>query len=858
MNAFGAAWDEWRLAARLARRELRGGIKGAGTALLGLAIGVAAIAAVGSLARAIDDGIKADSRAILGGDVEIAQRYDAPQGAARMRFSASGRVSEAVEMRAMARAEGAQALVELKAVDAAYPLIGRVTLSPALALGEALAGTNGVPGAVAEPGALARLGARLGQIVRVGEAQFVLMAEIVREPDRVTAGFTLGPRLMIGLDALAATELVQPGSIAEFRTRILLGPEAEAKSWLAALKRDFPDAGWRARDSDAAAPRIKEMVERLRVYLTLVGLAALLIGGVGIANAVRAYLDRRIATIATLKCLGATNGLVFRVYLVQVAALAVAGIAGGLVLGAATPAAFGSLIAEFLPVRPIWSIYPDVLVLAASYGALTALVFALWPLLQTRAVSPAALFRAAIGRISGTIGARGMIAVAAASAALIAFAITFVGQRELALWFAFGAACAFAAFRAAAWAIARLAARAGQMPALVAGRPTLRLALANLHRPGAATPSVVLSLGIGLTVLVAVVLLQGNLARQIGQDMPAHAPAFFFIDIQPHQVADFAALAAAMPGVGAIDSVPHLRGRITRIKGVPADEAKVKPEVAWILRGDRGITYAATPPRGAEIVAGEWWARDYRADGATGASKSALVSFDEAAADGLGLKLGDSLTVNVLGREVELRIANLRRIAWQTLGINFTLIVSPGVFESAPQTHIATVSAEDGALDGLEKSAAERFPNVSAIRVKAALETVNQTIGQMGNAVRMAAAVTLLVGVLVLAGAVAAGRKGRLYDAVILKVLGAARTDLLRAYAIEYGLLGVATSALAAAFGTLAGWVLVTQIVRTGWAFMPGLVAATVGLASLAILAFGFLGSWRALGRSGSGLLRNE
>jgi len=377
----------------------------------------------------------------------------------------------------------------------------------------------------------------------------------------------------------------------------------------------------------------------------------------------------------------------------------------------------------------------------------------------------------------------------------------------------------------------------------------LRLALANMHRPGAPTQQIVLSLGIGLTVLIAVALVEDNLFREIETRLPAAAPAFFFIDIQPEQLAGFAEIVRGTPGAR-LDQVPMMRGRITRLNGVPVEKAAVMPEARWALRSDRGLTYAAALPSGSRLVAGAWWSPDYHGP--------PLVSFDSDLARGMGLKVGDSFTVNLLGREITARIANLRSIDWQRLGINFALVFAPGTLEHAPQTHLAAVYLPQNEEEGLVRRVTERFPNVSAIPVREALAAVDHVVGMIGIAVRLTALVTLIAGVLVLGGAIAASHQRRVYDAVVLKVLGATRGAIAGAYLIEYGLLGALAALFAGALGTLAAFFAVTRLMRTDWVFLPAPLVWTAGLATLVTLALGFAGTWRALGTKPAPYLRNE
>ncbi len=842
---------------RWARRELRGGLKGFYVFLACLALGVGAIAAIGSIAAAVEAGLRADARVILGGDVEIrlVHREAMPEQLGYLQKDAT--VSRTVEFRAMARPEDPAAvrgpsrlLIEMKAVDGLYPLFGTMTVDPEMPLADAVAPAGDAFGAVVDRNLLTRLGLQVGNRLRVGEAEFVVRGVVAVEPDRGAQAFTLGPRVMTSLEGLAATKLIQPGSLVRYYYRLRFHAPTDIPTWIDGLRDRFPEAGWRVRDPAGAAPRIRRFVDRVNMFLTLVGLTALLVGGVGAANATKNYLDGRSETIATLKCLGAPGRVIFRTYLAQVLILSGAAIVAGCLLGATAPLVMIGLYGDELPVAARAGLYAKPLTLAAVFGLLTAVAFSVWPLARAREIPGARLFRDLVAPTRRWPRPTYFAACAIAVAALAATAIGTAHDARLAWWFVLAAAVSLIIFRAAALVVAWAAERAGRMGAVMRGRPGLRLALANLHRPGTPMPSVVLSLGLGLTVLVAVAQIQANLGLQVKDRLPEAAPSFYFIDIQPNQVDTFDAAIDAVDGAEFIERVPTLRGRVVKIAGTPVEKAAIAPEVQWTVRNERGLTYADTPPPGSTVTAGEWWPANYVGP--------PLISLDEKVANGYGIGIGDTLTLNVLGRNMQARVANLRRIDWSTLAMNFVIVFSPGALDGAPHTHIATARATDAAEDALLEQVSDRFPNVSAIRVKDALAAVNRILERLGVALRATAGITLAAGTLVLAGAVAAGHRRRLYDSVILKVLGATRRTVLRAYLMEYGMLGLMTAVIAAALGTFASYLVLTQVMDFEWTFLAGeTVVAALG-AALATVILGFIGIWRALGQKASPLLRNQ
>ncbi|MBC8130889.1 MAG: ABC transporter permease [Rhizobiaceae bacterium] len=838
----------FKLALRFALREMRGGLSGFYIFLACITLGVASIAAVNSVAVMMTGGIEREGRAILGGDMRFSLVQREAAGPELDYLRSLGDVSKTTAMRSMARLPAGtdQSLVELKAIDGAYPLYGAIETAPAEPLDALLAERNGRFGALAAPELLDRLGLARGAVLRIGSSEVELRATIVREPDLLSDGFNFAPRLMLSEAGIAATGLVQPGSLVEHSYNVRLPVGDDGKALLEQANERFPSAGWSIRTADEAAPSLQRNIERFSQFLTLVGLTALIVGGVGVANAVNAYLDSKRAVIATFKSLGAGGTFVVTIYLIQIMILATVGVAAGLLLGAIAPFITARFLESVIPVAATASVYPSALFVAALFGFLTSLAFALLPLGRTRDVPATALFREMTA--SGSYRMRwaylgGAIGLAAVIAAL---AIFMASDRDVAFTFLVATAAAFLILRGVAIVIQRLAARAPR----VSSTP-LRLAIGNIHRPGALTPSVVLSLGLGLTLLVTLAIIDNSLRREISGGLATRAPNFFFVDIQNADIAPFREEVERLAPGSSLDAAPMLRGRITELNGQDVATMEIPPEGGWVLRGDRGVTYAPTLPENSNITEGEWWPADY--------SGEPLVSFSEEEAGELGLKIGETLTVNVLGRDITARLANFRTVEWESLSINFVMVFSPNTFAGAPHAWLATLAipeatpaSEASVMNGITNA----YPAVTTVRVKEALDAVNGLVAQLALAIRAAAAVALVASVLVLSGALAAGNRSRIHDAVVLKTLGATRRVLIQAFTMEYLLLGLATAAFAIGAGALASWFVVASIMQLPYAF-DWMVALTTLVVSLVLtVGFGLAGTWRILGQKAAPVLR--
>jgi len=838
----------FRVAARIAGRELRGGVKDFRIFLACLILGIAAIAGVGSVRSGIEQGIRNQGATILGGDVqmEFTYRYASDSEKAWQAAHAS-RVSEMVGFRSMAvtgQGDTSQrALTEVKAVDDVYPIYGQVLTQPQIPLDQAFARINGVPGALVGKVLADRLGLKVGDIFRLGTQQFRLSAVLIREPD-TASGLGFAPRTIVKTQDLAQSGLLGAGTIFDSHYRLATAPGADLETLEAEANALFRDTGMRWQDKRNGAPGVARFVERIASFLVLVGLAGLAVGGIGVSAAVRTYLETKTGVIATLKTVGAESGTIFWIYFLQIGALSVFGIAVGLILGAMLPVVFAPVIAAQLPLPADFSIQWPPLAEAAIYGVLTALLFTLWPVARTENVRPAALFRDAVSPIAFWPRPVYVLLTGGILAALLGAAVYFASVPKLALW-TFGGIVAALAVLLLAVALVKAVARRLAASRIMRGRPAWRLAFGAVGGPDSEAASVILSLGLGLSVLAAIGQIDSNLRNAISERLPEVAPSFFFIDIQPGQLDGFLARTRGDIAVSRVDTVPMLRGVITRINGRPAREVAGDH---WVVAGDRGVTYADAMPTKTELTKGEWWPLGY-----TGPP---LVSFAEEEAQEIGLKLGDMITVNILGRDIDARISSFRNVDFSTGGIGFVMMLNENALKGAPHTNIATVYADEAAEAALLRDIGNQYPNITAIRVKDAIDQVSSALGNLAAATSYAALATLVTGFVVLIGAAAAGERARQYEAAILKTLGMVRGRILFSFALRSAILGAAAGGVAIFAGAAAGWGIMRFVMETPFRFEPVSAIAIVTGGALITLLAGLFFALRPLAARPAGVLR--
>ncbi len=827
----------------IALRELRAGGNGFAVFVACIALGVAVITGVGALGDAIRTSFEKQGAALLGGDVTLARPHARATEPERAWLADKGTVSESANVRAMARRPDGteQALVEIKGVDAAYPLVGAVQLSDGLTLGEALFKGDGV---ALEPILLDRLNLKIGDKVQLGRTEHTIRATILAEPDKIADRMTVGPRILIAAKNLPATGFVDPGSLVTWRYALALKAPAtaagatELTSFRAAAAAALPESGFTVRDRRDPSPQVTKTLDRLRQFLTLLGLTALLVGGVGVANAVETYIDRRRAVIATMKSLGATARVIFNIHLAQVMLFAALGTAIGLAVGAVVPGVLSTVYADIMPIKTDIGVSVGSLLLAAAYGLLVALVFTLWPLGRAEMIRPAVLFRDEVASEGGLPPRRILVATAGAIAVLFGLAIFGAEAKMLAVYYCLAVVAALAIFAGLGTALG-WAARRIPRPR----RPELALALGDIGAPGGLTRSVVLSLGTGLSLLVAVALVDRSIVGELEGRVPATSPNYFVLDISKSELPDFTALVQKIAPATEVHTAPMLRGRIIKIGDIASDKVKAKPEQAWVLNGDRGLTYSDTVPEGSTVTEGQWWAADY--------SGPPLVSVEGEIAKGLGLKIGDTITVNVLGRNVEARIANLRDVKWESLALNFVLVFTPNTLAGAPHKVLATLTLPKDAPLAIEASLAREigkaFPATTSIRVKDAINQFTAVFLRIMTAIRVAGSITLAAGALVLAGALATAQRRRIKQAVILKTLGATRRRILTTHFVEYGILAVCSALIATLVGTLCAWIVVTRVMKLEFTFGSMAIIQALGVALALVGLFGGLGTWRVL-----------
>lgn len=836
---------------RVALRDLRGGMQRFGILLACLALGVGTIAIVGSVGASLQAALARDARAVLGGDLEASLSYRAADEAERTLFAKLGTVSEVIEVMGRARVTGQSAFLALRGVDANYPLLGAVTVEPAgTPLPDLLAARDGRFGAVVDSLLLDRMDLQLGDTVAIGEGEFELRGVLRGLPDQITQGIQLGIPALLSVEGLNTTAILQPGVLAQYRYKMLLDPPGFTAT-AATIRTAFPDAGWKLSSPQDATADLARFFDIFSRFLVIVGLSSLLVGGVGVSNAVSAYVTERQRSIATMRSLGATSARILVHFLTQVMILTVVGIVLGLILGGVLTLIALPIIGGLLRIDLPAIVDTSSLLTAAGFGLLIGFAFGYLPLHRAQGLKPALLFRSAGSAIEGVTRWRDLtrpslwVPLLVAIGAIYALAAVTTARPLLVFYYAIGVAFAFLLLRGAAWLLQWALRLVPPLP-----NANMRNALKAIYRPGAPAPVVIMSLGLGLSLLLVIALVDGSLRHQLDRESIPDAPTFVFMDLFEDEAAELETFSAADPRIEDFTATPMLRGAFTSVNNTAVtDLPRVDSDFGWIYENEIPLSFAAELPERSTIVDGEWWPADY--------SGPPLISVFERLQEPLGLELGDEVTLTIFGEPVTARIANFRDFVWRSGGINFSFLLSPGSI-STPVSYIGLLKAAPGEERAVQQAVIDAYPELIFVPVGEAIDALSGILTAVTNAVAVIGGLAVVSGLFVLAGAMAAGRKQREADAVVMKVLGASRGDVIRAYIIEYGLLGALAALLAAALGVAGSWAFVTQIMEIDFFADPLTIAAVVLGAVILTIAIGTLSTWSALSVRPAKFLRDE
>lgn len=853
-------WASREIISNFKNGGIWGGVRGFGIFLTAIFLGVFAIALVGTFSASLNSGLNDSGQILLGGDVDVRLTNQFADNNMLDYLNAKGSLTEISHFRGMARGQNKPdnaILVDAKSVDNNYPLIGtldidtkdeRRILAPA-EIANILAGNEDYFGVLVDQALLFRLNIDIGDILKFGTQLFEIRGTIHNEPDRVSAPFTFGPRIIISRQAMLAANLIETGSIFDQYHKIMLFDKTEnaVQTFKTNLKQDLPKSVNRVMDKTNAAPNLQRIVERLTIFLTLISLTILVVGGVGIANSVKLYIEGKRASIATFKSLGATDSLVFKLYSLQILGITLFGVAMGIIFGASLPNLFIFLFKDLLPLPLVANLYLMPLITAGLSGLLISAIFSLLPLAAIYKISPRSLYRAHIENSGFKLNIKFLLPILFFLTMLVWLTLALADYNQIAQWFVGGVFAAFILLRVVGFAINLIMRK---MPRT--NRPELRLAISNMARPQSPLTTIIISLGLGLTLLVTLSMVEGNLARQLKQDLPERAPAFFLLDIKKDEVKPLNTLLESTGVIQNVETVPLMRGKIVKLKDIDVNKIKIPEGEGWVTRGSRGLTYSATLPENSSLTEGAWWPIDYTGE--------PLVSLVDDIADAFDLKIGDYITINLFGREIRAKIASFRHVEWQGLGINFVMVFSPNALENAPHVHMATITLDETASieneANIQKQLVNKFPTITTIAMRSALETAYELTTQLTMVIRLAGGLTLITGFLVLGGAIAAGNRARTYDLVILKALGATRGRLLGVLVAEFTILGLLASLIALLLGSIAAQTIM-GFMNIPYEFIMSRAILTLILGTLSVLILGLFGTWRILGRKAGQFLQN-
>ncbi|PCI38217.1 MAG: hypothetical protein COB46_11865 [Rhodospirillaceae bacterium] len=749
-----------RLSLRLAARDIRGGARALGLLIAGVFVGVAAVALVGAASDTLRTGAKSGALDGVGGDISL-RLFHTPPNPQQLKFLKSqGQVSVTSELRPMVNG----ALVELKGVDANYPLYGQATLQSGLSLQEALAQN----GAVAD----ADLGLKLGDKLRIGAASYQLNGILASEPDRAFRAFSLGPRVMVALSSLKDTGLATEGAEIYYYSHLKLTADQDAAKVLWAIDKAFPDAGWRMVNAHQGVPGVERTLSMAHVVLLFMGLGILLIGGAGISSAVRAHISSKLSTIAILKSIGTPPNVVALTIGLEVMAAASVGAVLGVGVGAFAPMLVTSALTDHVPfaLSGVPAVKP--LLAAALFGVLIALLFAWWPLMSVGSINARLLLRERFDHVPGGAGLSGWLGAGIIVLLILGLVFWVSPMAVLSAVFLVGSLFLAAFYLGLGRLISSVAKR------LSKGRSAgLRMALGNLHRAGSPTGAVVMALGLTLTLLVALDGLGRAADHHVQNALPNQAPDVVAFSLSLDQAQGLRQNLQNWDGTQDLNIKPFLHARVQALNGVAVQDLNIPRSLSWVVRGDRGVSY------------------DENDLGAAG------LLMDGEIAKKMGLKLGDTLTLNVSGHVVTAPLKGFLEIDWTGLDLVFPIVASKTTLSHIPHTFAGALKANPGRALDMENRIKANFPDVPLIRVGDVLSSLVTALNAMVQGLTMAAMLCGVAALVVLAGSILQGLRNRTDEALLFKVLGARQSQLLGQLALEFVALGLVVALVAVPIG---------------------------------------------------------
>jgi putative ABC transport system permease protein len=801
----------------MAAREARTGWRRLLFFLLSIAVGVGALVGIASFSANLERAIRREARTLMAADLEVSSsdEFDAAPRAAIAAWTEQGaRTAELAELPSMAATRDARRsqLVEVKGVAGGWPFYGDLVLEPDRPLPELLAGGR----VVVEDALLQQLGLAVGDPLKIGARSFAIAGVVRREPDRIGGALSLGPRVLMALEDVRAAGLITIGSRVRHRILVALPPALDPEAVEAALAAALPPERVRVRSFDEAQPTLRLFLARMGDFLRLATLVTLVLGGLGVAQSVRVFLQQKQDTIAVLKVVGATTGEVTRIYLLQCLGLALLGGLLGLGLGAAVQAALPAVVGEVLPVEVELGLVPAAALQGLAVGVVTALLFSLLPLLTIRGIAPAQILRRDLAGTPGADRRARALATLALGGGLVALAAWLSGSPRLGSIFVGGLAAAALLLWAAAGAALGLLRRLPRPRSLAA-----RHGLGNLGREGSQAAAVIVSLGLGVAVIAQIGLVQAGLLARVADDAPADAPNFFFVGLLPEQVDGFKALLAGQ-GAEASTLVPIVQARLARLAGREVGEMQfADDEEARFYTREFAVTWQGALPDGNVVTAGQWWTEEE-------AGREAWVSIEESLTARMGLQVGDEVVFDVQGVRVATQVTSARSVDWGRLQTNFFFILTRRALQGAPTSWVATARSRPGpeGRRALQAAVVAAMPNVTAIDAAEVVERVQGMVDRIAGVIRFMAAASVLAGVVILGGSIAATRLRRVREAAILKSLGATRAVLVRALAVEYAALGLVAGVVGTAVGAGLAWAVLTLVMRVPWSAPPALLLA--------------------------------